>query len=145
MIKIVKVCLRKVLHHKGISLDELQTIVAEIQSHINNRPLTYISSNRDSPEALTKSHLLCGRPILLLGHKGEWRETPASQLHEVLLNYNVLITQLTLSCYKSIINHAKCIHIISGNHEFLFKCLVDDCMLFACFNFRIFDRLSHMR
>ena len=53
MIKTVKVCLRKVLYRKRVSLDELQTVVIEIQSHVNNRPLTYISSNRDSPEAYT--------------------------------------------------------------------------------------------
>ena len=63
MIKTVKVCLRKVLYRKCVSLDELQTVVIEIQSRVNNRPLTYISSNRDSPEALTPSHLLCGRRI----------------------------------------------------------------------------------
>ena len=63
MIKTVKVCLRKVLYRKRVSLDELQTVVIEIQSRVNNRPLTYISSNRDSPEALTPSHLLCGRRI----------------------------------------------------------------------------------
>ena len=65
-IKTVKVCLCIVLYRKCVSLDELQTIMVEIQSRVNNRPLTYISSNRDSPEALTLSHLLCGRRIIAM-------------------------------------------------------------------------------
>ena len=63
MIKVVKNCLRKVLYRKRVSLDELQTVVVEIQSRVNNRPLTYINSGRDSPEPLTPAHLLYGRRI----------------------------------------------------------------------------------
>ena len=63
MIKITKSCLRKVLYRQRVSLDELQTVVVEIQSHVNNRPLTYIDSSRDSHEPLTPSHLLYGRRI----------------------------------------------------------------------------------
>ena len=53
MIKIFKVCLCKVSYRKCVSLDKLQTIVAEIQSCVNDRPLTYVNSNR----ALTSRHL----------------------------------------------------------------------------------------
>ncbi|XP_064085400.1 uncharacterized protein LOC135200724 [Macrobrachium nipponense] len=63
MIKVVKNCLQKVLYHKIVSLDELQTVVVEIQSRVNNRPLTYINSDRMSPESLSPSHLLYGRSI----------------------------------------------------------------------------------
>ena len=63
MIKVVKNCLQKVLYRKRVSLDELQTVVVEIQSRVNNRPLTYIHSDRMSPEPLSPSHLLYGRSI----------------------------------------------------------------------------------
>ncbi|XP_064098139.1 uncharacterized protein LOC135209372 [Macrobrachium nipponense] len=63
MIKVVKNCLRKVLYHRRVSLDELQTVVVEIQSRFNNRLLTYINSDRMSPEPLSPSHLLYGRSI----------------------------------------------------------------------------------
>ena len=63
LIKIVKNCLRKVLYRKRVSLDELQTVVVEMQARINNRPLTYINSDRMSPEPLCPSHLLYGRSI----------------------------------------------------------------------------------
>ena len=65
MIKMVKNCLRKVLYKKKISLTELETILVEVQARINNRPLTYVESDRSSLEILTPSHLLCGRRVEL--------------------------------------------------------------------------------
>ncbi|XP_064118982.1 uncharacterized protein LOC135223990 [Macrobrachium nipponense] len=63
MIKVVKNCLRKVLYHMRVNLDELQTVVVEIHSRVNNRPLTYINSDRMSPGPLSPSYLLYGRSI----------------------------------------------------------------------------------
>ncbi|XP_064087333.1 uncharacterized protein LOC135201986 [Macrobrachium nipponense] len=63
MIKVVKNCLKKVFYHNRVSLDELQTVVVEIQSRVNNRPLSYINSDSMSPEPLSPSHLLYGRSI----------------------------------------------------------------------------------
>ena len=63
LIKVVKNCLRKILYRKRISLQELQTVVVEMQSRINNRPLTYIDSDRMPLEPLSPSHLLYGRAI----------------------------------------------------------------------------------
>lgn len=60
LIKVVKNCLQKVLYHKRVNFDELQTVVVEIQSRVNNRLLTYIS-DRKSPKPLSPSHLLYGR------------------------------------------------------------------------------------
>ena len=63
MIKVVKLCLRKTLYRKRVNIDELKTVIVEIQARINNRPLTYITDSLESPEALTPSHLLYGRRI----------------------------------------------------------------------------------
>ena len=68
LIQTVKNCLRKVLLKKRINLDQLKTVLVEIQSRINNRPLSYIDDSRDILEPLTPSHLLYGRRINTFPH-----------------------------------------------------------------------------
>ena len=63
LIGVVKSCLKKVLFKKKVSIEDLYTIVAEVESRVNNRPLTYISDDIDELEALTPSHLICGRRL----------------------------------------------------------------------------------
>ena len=60
LIGVVKGCLRKVLFKRQIDLDDLRTLITEIECRVNNRPLTYVMTNLDEPEALTPSHLLYG-------------------------------------------------------------------------------------
>ena len=43
-------------------------IIVEIEAHLNNRPLTYVSSDLDEPEPLTPPHLLYGRIIDTVPH-----------------------------------------------------------------------------
>ena len=47
-------------------MDILQTIVNEIKSILNDRSITYVSSDINDSEALTPSHLLHGRKICAL-------------------------------------------------------------------------------
>ncbi len=61
MISTVKRCLRKVLGNAKLNFEELTTVLTEIECTINSRPLTY--QYDDLVEALTPSHLLCGRRI----------------------------------------------------------------------------------
>ena len=63
LIKTVKNCLQKVLHNRKISLRALRTILVEVQTRVNNRPLTYVDSSSDNLEPLTPNHLICGRRI----------------------------------------------------------------------------------
>lgn len=65
MVKSTKRCLRKMVGRARFSLDELHTAIVEIESIINSRPLSYISSS-DLDEPLTPSHLLIGRRVLTL-------------------------------------------------------------------------------
>ncbi|CAG2193656.1 DTX [Mytilus edulis] len=55
--------LKKVFGKALVSEQSLTTILTEIETIINNRPLTYISSDIRDPEPLTPSHLLHGRII----------------------------------------------------------------------------------
>ena len=60
LIGVVKGSLRKTLHKSRINADELRTVITEIESRVNNRPLTYIDSSNVTIEPITPSHLLYG-------------------------------------------------------------------------------------
>ena len=66
LIRTVKLCLKKVLGNCRVSFHELHTILVEIQGSINDRPITYVSSNINDISALTPSMLLCGHRIYSL-------------------------------------------------------------------------------
>ena len=63
MVKSTKRCLRKMVGRAKFTLDELNTALTEVESILNSRPLSYISSS-DLEEPLTPSHLLMGRRVL---------------------------------------------------------------------------------
>ena len=63
LIGLTKSTLKKVLGRARISLTTLQTLVAEVEAVLNDRPLTYVSSDITDLEPLTPSHLLYGRRI----------------------------------------------------------------------------------
>ena len=65
MVKSTKRCLRKVTGRASLTHDELLTVVTEVESIINSRPLSYLASG-DLEEPLTPSHLLIGRRVLNL-------------------------------------------------------------------------------
>ncbi|XP_068229312.1 LOW QUALITY PROTEIN: uncharacterized protein [Palaemon carinicauda] len=61
LIRSVKLALRKTLNLNYVSKSELETILVEIESCINSRPLTYVSDELDSIHYLTPSHFILGR------------------------------------------------------------------------------------
>jgi len=60
LIDLTKTTIKKVLGRSFIMLAALQTLVVEIEAVLNDRPLTYLSSDVTDPELLTPSHLLYG-------------------------------------------------------------------------------------
>ena len=60
-----KRCLKKLVGRARLTLDELNTLVIEIEGVINSHPISYISAD-DVEEPLTPAHLLCGRRLLSL-------------------------------------------------------------------------------
>ena len=65
MVASVKDCLRKALGHARLSFDEMSTLLTEVESTLNSRPLTY-EYNEVEEEVLTPSHLIYGRRIKTL-------------------------------------------------------------------------------
>lgn len=66
LIGMTKASLKKVLGRTFATLSTLQTVIVEIEGILNDRPLTYISSDVDDLEPLTPAHLLYGRRIIPL-------------------------------------------------------------------------------
>ena len=66
LIGMTKTVIKKVLGRARINLIALQTLVTEIEAVLNDRPLTYVSSDVNDIELLTPAHLLYGRRITSL-------------------------------------------------------------------------------
>ena len=66
LIRLTKMAIKKVLGRRHVSLPTLETVIVEIEAILNDRPLTYVSSELMGPDPLTPSHLLHGRRITCL-------------------------------------------------------------------------------
>ncbi|GBN01611.1 hypothetical protein AVEN_265913-1 [Araneus ventricosus] len=62
----IKIALRKMLGRALVSFEELQTTLAEIESIINSRPLTYVYDEPNEPFPLTSAKFLTGRRLTAL-------------------------------------------------------------------------------
>ena len=60
--------MKKSLGRAFVTVEQLETIIVEIEAMLNDRPLTYVSSDFANPEPLTPSHLLYGRRIRSIPH-----------------------------------------------------------------------------
>lgn len=69
LIGLTKASLKKVLGRSHISLPVLQTMITEIEAVLNDRPLTYTSSDIADPQPLTPAHLLHGRRMIRLPYE----------------------------------------------------------------------------
>eukprot|EP00794_Sanderia_malayensis_P001256 gene1256-biopygen483 len=62
MVRSVKRCLRKVLGNARVNLDELTTVLTEVENNLNSCPLTFEYDELEE-QVLTPSHLLVGRRL----------------------------------------------------------------------------------
>ena len=64
LIGLTKTTLKKVIGRNRIAADELRTVITDIEAALNDRPLTYVSTDFTDGESITPSHLLFGRRII---------------------------------------------------------------------------------
>ena len=62
LVSLVKRALRKTLSRKLLDFVQLQTILKEVESTVNSRPLVYVSDNIASNITLTPNHFLSLNP-----------------------------------------------------------------------------------
>jgi len=56
--------MKKSIGRTTLSYDELSTLLVEIESVVNSRPLTYVEDDQDDVSyTLSPSHLINGRPV----------------------------------------------------------------------------------
>lgn len=92
MVRTVKSSLKKTLGKRVLTKVELETLLVEVESCVNSRPLTFVSDDVTSPQPLTPSHFLTGR---LAGTRqrveDDSDQTSASSLRERELQHQVLL------------------------------------------------------
>lgn len=65
--------MRKIIGRATIPLEELRTIVTEVEGALNNRPLTYVHAEPNEPLPITPADVIGGRMKLHEG--GKWTES----------------------------------------------------------------------
>ena len=66
LIGVVKGCLRKAIYKRTLNWDDLVTVLYEIEQCVNNRPLTYVESEKQDLQPLTPNHLLRGTTVQVM-------------------------------------------------------------------------------
>ena len=63
MVQRVKVPLKKILGKSLLDVEELTTVLTEIEAQVNSRPLGYVSDDPNDYKVITPAHLLLGRSL----------------------------------------------------------------------------------
>ena len=63
LVRTVKLSIRKTIGKARLTYEEMETVLIEVESTINSRPLTYLHDD-DIQDPITPSHLFCGRNIM---------------------------------------------------------------------------------
>jgi len=76
LIGLTKSTLKKVIGKNRITEGQLRTIITDVEAALNDRPLTYVSTEKSDSEPITPSHLLFGRRIIPfpMDNPPEWDE-----------------------------------------------------------------------
>jgi hypothetical protein len=102
LIGLTKTALRKMTGRTKLSVNDLRTIVAEIEAVLNDRPLTRVPTERSGIEALTPSHLLYGRRLTLIPYNlttDEEKDDPSFGVTQSELSKKFIRRQNIQKCF----------------------------------------------
>ena len=124
LIGLTKQAVKKSLGRTFVSLQVLETVVVEIESMLNDRPLTYVSTDISDPEPLTPAHLMYGRRIVSAPHPINDQEeiTDPSYLtdkdmRKAVNKHSRLIQQFWLRWKREYLTALREFHKASGNNK----------------------------
>ncbi|KAG1682450.1 Organic cation transporter protein [Nymphon striatum] len=80
LVRTTKTCLKKVLGNSRVTKKEFLTVLCEVESIINHRPLTYVSEDSEGPCALTPASFLTGASTLSFRDYSAMIDSSAEQL-----------------------------------------------------------------
>ena len=70
-----------------LTFDELQTLVAEVETILNSRPIAAMSPDPNDGKALTPGHLIIGSPLVALPEETLNLTKPGSLSHFQRISY----------------------------------------------------------
>lgn len=60
--------MKRIIGNALLNYDEMSTVIAEIESILNSRPISLISNDPNDMQALTPGHFLIGQPLNSYSH-----------------------------------------------------------------------------
>jgi len=102
MVKSVKRCLQKSIGRTSLNFDKLNTLLIEVESVINSRPLTYVHDDVESISyALCPSDLVSGRRISNTPNEAHYEIISTHEtLTRKMKHHRILIRQFT-KCWRN--------------------------------------------
>ena len=124
IIGLTKQAVKKTLGRAFITQAQLETIVVEIEAMLNNRPLTYVSSDLLDPEPLTPADMLYGRRIQSIPYHLEDPEdlsdptfTTSKDIRKSVDKQKHLIQQFWQRWKREYLTSLREVHKASGNNQ----------------------------
>jgi len=122
---LIKQSLRKVLGRAFVTLPVLQTLAVEIEAVLNDRPLTYVSTDIRDVELLTPAHLLCDRITSLPYEHEENADDPdnldASTMRRQVDKHSRIINHFQSRWKREYLTSLREFHKASGHNRQLIR------------------------
>ena len=84
VIKDVKKTLYKILGRTTLNFEELETVIIDIEKHLNNRPLTYLKSDGGEGQVLTLNVVMWGQNAHVVEETDENRDKASKLLKRLM-------------------------------------------------------------